>query len=200
MKKRVFELTLAECVKYQVLKRDFNSDKSNYYLPIGLSYDTEIDLANDEKHFEDLENERYARPSWQDTYFEIAKIIAKRSKDPHTKVGAVIVKDNHILGVGYNGEPRNFSYEFDWHSKEKYQYVIHAEMNAITNATTIGANVVGADIYLTLSPCTECMKLLIQNRIKTVYFLEKYTDFDKSQMMADNADIKLVHVLKGENK
>ena len=77
---------------------------------------------------------KLSRPTWNELFMDIAKLTAKRSKDPHTKVGAVLVKDNHILGIGYNGEPRDFSYDFDWHSSEKYDYVIHAEMNAIANA------------------------------------------------------------------
>lgn len=132
------------------------------------------------------------RPSWQDTYFEIAKAVAKRSKDPHTKVGAVLVKDGRVIGIGYNGEPRDFSYDFDWSSEEKYDFVIHAELNAIANACAIGANVAGADIYLTLSPCHDCMKLLIQHKISTVYYLEEYKDFDKTKLMSEHSKVKLV--------
>lgn len=134
------------------------------------------------------------RPTWDETYIEIAKIVAKRSKDPHTKVGAVLVKDNHILGIGYNGEPRNFKYNFDWHSSEKYDYVIHAEMNAIANACSIGANVVDADIYLTLSPCHNCMKLLIQHQIRNVYYLTEYSDFDITKKMSDNSNVRLIKI------
>lgn len=113
------------------------------------------------------------RPSWEETYFEIAKVISKRSKDPHTKVEAVLVKDGRILGVGYNGEPREFTYSFNWFTEEKYNYVIHAELNAIANACSIGANVTGSDIYLTLSPCSNCIKILIQHQIRNVYFFKK---------------------------
>lgn len=152
----------------------------------------DLDAENDESHFQDLENERYNRPSWSDTFFEIAKVVAKRSKDPHTKVGAVLVKDDHVLGIGYNGEPRAFTYEFDWHSEEKYDFVIHAELNAIANACSIGANVAGADIYLTLSPCHDCMKLLIQHRIKRVFYLDEYKDFEKTKLMAEHSDVQLI--------
>lgn len=141
------------------------------------------------------------RPSWNDTFIEIAKVVSKRSKDPHTKVGAVLVNDNHILSIGYNGEPRCFNYKFDWNTSEKYDFVIHAEMNAIANACAIGANPIGSDVYLTLSPCHDCMKLLIQYQIKNVYFLEKYKDFEKSKLMADNSNINLIQIKsKGENK
>ena len=153
----------------------------------------EIDLANDEQHLADLEKETLlTRPTWDKTFMEIAKVVAKRSKDPHTKVGAVLVKDGHILGIGYNGEPRDFKYDFDWKTSEKYEYVIHAELNAIANACSIGANVQGSDIYLTLSPCHECMKLLIQYQIRNVYYLTEYRDFEKSKMMSKFSKVKLI--------
>lgn len=132
------------------------------------------------------------RPTWNDMFMQISEVVAKRSKDPHTKVGAVIVKDNHILGIGYNAEPRGFSYDFDWHSKEKYDYVIHAELNAIANSTYFGNSIAGSTIYLTPSPCSECMKLLIQYGIGTVYYKDKYKDFEKSERMAKYSNIKLI--------
>lgn len=132
------------------------------------------------------------RPSWNEMYMQIAEIVAKRSKDPHTKVGAVIVKDNRILGIGYNAEPKNFSYEFDWNSAEKYDYVIHAELNAISNATYYGNSIEGSTIFLTLSPCHECMKLLIQYGIRTIYYKDKYKDFDLSEKMAKHSNIKMI--------
>lgn len=132
------------------------------------------------------------RPTWNDMFMQIAEVVAKRSKDPHTKVGAVIVKDNHILGIGYNAEPKGFSYDFDWHSKEKYDYVIHAELNAIANSTYFGNSIAGSTIYLTLSPCSECMKLLIQYGIGTIYYKDKYKDFEKSERMAKYSNIKLI--------
>lgn len=136
------------------------------------------------------------RITWEQMYFEIAKIVAKRSSDPKTKVGAVLVKNRCIIGVGYNGEPRKFNYNFNWNTDEKYKYVIHAELNAIANACSTGANVTGADIYLTLSPCSDCIKLLIQHQIKNIYFLEKYKDYNLTKHIAKNANINLYY--KGE--
>lgn len=140
----------------------------------------------------DIMQRQKSRPTWDDMYMEIAEVVAKRSKDPHTKVGAVIAKDNHILGIGYNAEPRGFSYDFDWNSSEKYDYVIHAELNAIANSTFFGNSIVGSTVYLTLSPCHECMKLLIQYGIETVYYKEKYKDFELSEKMAKHSKIKLI--------
>lgn len=137
----------------------------------------------------DEDNERL---TWSEMFIEIAKVVAKRSKDPKTKVGAVLVKNNHVIGIGYNGEPKHFTYEFDWHSTEKYDYVIHAEMNAVTNACLMGCNVADSDIYVTLSPCHECMKLLIQHQIRTIYYLDEYKDFELTKRLADNSEIKLI--------
>lgn len=133
------------------------------------------------------------RLTWNEMFMEMAKVVAKRSKDPQTKVGAILVKDNKIIGIGYNGEPKNFSYKFDWNTSEKYKYVIHAELNAIANASSF-TDIRHSKIYLTLSPCSECMKLLIQHEIDEVYYLEQYKDFETTKLMAENSNIKLIHV------
>lgn len=165
--------------------------ENSWFDYVSNKYDEEreIDLANDEYHLKQLEDERL---SWQQMFIEIAKIVAKRSMDPHTKVGAVLVKENHVIGIGYNGTPRKFKYDFNWYSNEKYDYVIHAELNAVANACYIGADVKDADIYLTLSPCHECIKILIQHQIKNVYFLEEYKDFELTKKIADNSPINLI--------
>lgn len=139
---------------------------------------------------EKLKN-KVVRPSWQDVYMQIAKLISKRSKDPHTKVGACLVKNGCVIGVGYNGQPRNFKGSFDWSTSEKYDYVIHAEMNAILNATSLNISCNGAEIYLTHSPCSKCMLMLAQANIKKVYYLEEYKDFDFSKKIAENTGIEL---------
>lgn len=125
-------------------------------------------------------------------FMEIAKIVAQRSKDPRTKVGAVITKDKHIISIGYNGEPRAYTRSFDWHTDEKYKYVIHAELNAIANANYNSNNIVGSNIYLTLSPCKECIKLLIQFGVAKVYYLDTYKDFEEVKEIASGTNIELI--------
>lgn len=156
----------------------------------------DLDLYNDECHLEDLENEEYNRPSWQETFIEVAKTVAKRSKDPHTKVGSVLVKNNCIVATGYNGDPRNFRYRFNWNTTEKYDYVVHSEMNCIANAVYNGAgnSIKDSDIYLTLSPCNKCILQLIQFGVKRVFYLEEYRDFELTKKIADNADIELIKI------
>lgn len=134
------------------------------------------------------------RPSWTETYFAIAEVIAKRSKDPHTKVGAVLVKEGCVISVAYNGEPKNSTLEFDWHSSEKYSHVVHAEMNAIANASRMGISTVNTDMYLTLSPCCNCMNMLIQHGVKRVFFKQKYSDYELSKKIAKNSEVVLTQV------
>ena len=137
-----------------------------------------------------------SRPSWHKTFITIADVISQRSKDPHTKVGCVLTNNKCIIGTGYNGDPRNFRYKFNWNTEEKYDYVIHAEMNAIANAVYNGAgnSIKDSEIYLTLSPCSKCILMLIQFGVKRIYYRDKYKDFELTQKIADNADIQLIQI------
>lgn len=136
------------------------------------------------------------RPTWQKTFFEVAKTVSKRSKDPHTKVGCVLVKNNCIIATGYNGDPRGFRYQFNWHTEEKYDYVVHAEMNCLANAVYNGAgnSIKGSDLYLTISPCSKCILQLIQFGVKRVFYLKEYKDFELTKKIADNSDIELLKI------
>ena len=117
--------------------------------------------------------------SWDQYFMGVAKLSALRSKDPSTQVGACIInQDRSIVGIGYNGLPQGCDdHLFPWgnegeYTETKYPYVVHAEANAILNATT---NLKGSSIYVTLFPCNECTKLIIQSGIKEiVYESNKY--------------------------
>lgn len=110
--------------------------------------------------------------NWDKRFLELAKHISSWSKDPSTKVGAVCVDSNHrILSLGYNGFPKRI---IDSESRlntrlEKYKHVVHAEMNAIFNATSNGVSLNGAKLYVSgLSICSECAKGIIQVGIQKV--------------------------------
>jgi len=135
---------------------------------------------------------------WDEYFMGIALLSAERSKDPSTCVGACIVsEDNKILSVGYNGMPIGCSDdEFPWEKvgnsfDTKYFYVCHAEMNAILNYT--GTHMKGAKLYVSLFPCNECAKALIQKGIKEIIYLsDKYADTDivkASKRMLDAAHV-----------
>ena len=117
--------------------------------------------------------------SWDEYFMGVAILSSKRSKDPSTQVGACIVNpDKKIVGIGYNGFPHGIDDDvFPW-GKEgsyvdtKYPYVVHAEPNAILNSTQ---NLRDCTIYVSLFPCHECSKAIIQSGIKEiVYADDKY--------------------------
>ncbi len=140
--------------------------------------------------------------SWDEYFMGIAKLAALRSKDPGTQVGACIVgEDNKILSIGYNGFPRGCSDdEFPWAREAereldtKYMYVTHAELNAILNFS--GGSLQGAKLYVTLFPCNECAKAIVQSGIRTlIYESDKYAHTDKfiaSRMILNAAGVELI--------
>ena len=116
--------------------------------------------------------------NWDEYFMGVAFLSARRSKDPHTQVGACIVsQDNKILSMGYNGFPNGCSDEdFPWNRESadpydnKYFYTTHSELNAILNYR--GGSLEGSKLYVTLFPCNECAKALIQSGIRTVIYAE----------------------------
>ena len=136
--------------------------------------------------------------TWDEYFMGIAMLSALRSKDPSTQVGACIVNDDkRILSMGYNGMPRCCSDdEYPWDRdgdplNSKYLYVCHAEFNAILNCER--GNVRGCTVYVTLFPCNECAKAIIQSGIKEIVYKEdKYADSDSvkaSKRMFDAAGV-----------
>ncbi len=144
--------------------------------------------------------------TWDEYFMGIAQMSALRSKDPNTQVGACIVSsDNKILSMGYNGFPNGCSDdEFPWSRdgddplKSKYFYAAHGELNAILNYR--GGSLEGAKIYVTLFPCNECAKAIIQSGIKTViYDSDKYSGTPAviaSKRMFDAAGVKHIRYQK----
>lgn len=137
--------------------------------------------------------------SWDEYFMGVAMLAGMRSKDPNSQVGACIVsEDNKILSMGYNGFPKGCSDdEFPWAREgefldTKYYYVVHSELNAILNYR--GGSLEGAKMYVTLFPCNECAKAIIQAGIKTiVYDQDKYKDTPTviaSKRMMDAAGVR----------
>ena len=120
---------------------------------------------------------------WDETFMLMSDLIAMRSKDPSTQVGACIVDNNNVvIGLGYNGFPRGcHDDDLPWCREgetldAKYAYVVHAEANAIMNAND---SVRDCRIYVNLFPCNECAKMIIQSGLKEViYVSDKYADVD----------------------
>jgi dCMP deaminase len=137
--------------------------------------------------------------TWDQYFIGMAHLSALRSKDPSTQVGAVIVSPaNKVVSIGYNGLPKGCSDdEYPWDRdgsalESKYVYVVHAELNAILNAPM---SVQGCRIYVSLFPCNECAKAIIQAGItEIVYEDDKYADTDivkASKRMLNSAGVAL---------
>ncbi|MFV0528302.1 MAG: deoxycytidylate deaminase [Lachnospiraceae bacterium] len=140
--------------------------------------------------------------TWDEYFMGVAMLSGMRSKDPSSQVGACIVsEDNKILSMGYNGFPRGCSDdEFPWNRDaigmdSKYLYVTHSELNAILNYA--GGSLEGAKIYVSLFPCNECAKAIIQAGIKTIiYDSDKYESTDSvmaSKRMLNAAGVRYYH-------
>ena len=137
--------------------------------------------------------------SWDEYFMALAHLAAKRSKDPSTQVGACIVNpSNRIVGIGYNGMPSGCDDDdFPWERQgeaTKYPYVVHAELNAILNSIQ---NLSGCKIYVSLFPCNECAKAIIQSGIREIiYESDKYADTQAviaSKKMLNAAGVTLRH-------
>ena len=134
-----------------------------------------------------IEKHRQDNLNWDEYFMGIALLSALRSKDPSTQVGACIVDPNNkVVSIGYNGMPRGVDDNLiPWGHGEgtesKYLYVCHAEFNAILN-TRDGSALSGCRIYVTLFPCNECAKAIIQTGIKEVIYLsDKYHETVQQQ-------------------
>ena len=145
--------------------------------------------------------------SWDEYFMGLAHLSAMRSKDPSTQVGAVIVDQEHkVVGIGYNGFPMGCSDdEFPWDREggmleTKYAFVVHAELNAILNSTR---DLHGCTLYVSLFPCNECAKAIIQSGIRRiVYEDDKYAkelNVIASKKMLRSAGVELVRLGKRVN-
>ena len=137
--------------------------------------------------------------SWDEYFMGIALLSAQRSKDSNTQVGACIVNQEHkIVSVGYNGMPTGCNDDdMPWEREgdflnTKYPFVCHAELNAILNRSA--GSLQGCSLYVTLFPCNECAKAIIQSGIKTIiYAQDKYQSTPSviaSKRMLDRAGVR----------
>jgi len=127
------------------------------------------------------------RPNWDEYFMEITTVVAKRSTCGRRKVGAILVKDKHILASGYNGAPKGMKHcgeigclreQLQVPSGERHELCrgLHAEQNAIIQAAVQGSSIDGATLYCTTAPCSLCAKMLINAGIKRVVYQGNYPD------------------------
>ena len=141
------------------------------------------------------------RPSWEEYFMDIARLVARRSTCLRRQVGAVLVKDKNILATGYNGTPKGITHcsetgclreQLKVPSGQRHELCrgLHAEQNAIIQAASHGANISEATVYCTNMPCIICTKMLINAGIQRVVFLDGYPD-DLSQAMLEEAGVEV---------
>ena len=141
--------------------------------------------------------------SWDEYFMEMAVLTAKRSTCMRRSVGAVIVKDRHIIATGYNGAPRGIAHcaerggclrqKLGVPSGERHELcmALHAEQNAIIQAATLGQSIEGATIYVTHQPCVICAKMIINAGIRRIVVKEGYPDKLSVEILAE-AGLKIV--------
>lgn len=113
---------------------------------------------------------------YHQAYLKMAKEWSSLSHCTRKKVGALIVKDGAIISDGFNGSPKGFPNDCEDCDGNTHWYVLHAEANAILKVAKSSQNLEGATLYVTLSPCKECSKLIVQSGIKHVVYEDEYRD------------------------
>jgi len=153
---------------------------------------------------------RNARPSWDRYFADIATLVSKRSTCLRRKVGAVIVKQRRILATGYNGTPGGITHcdvtgcireKLGIPSGQRHELCrgLHAEQNALLQASLYGISLDGSSLYCTTQPCIICVKMLINAGIKEVVVLDGYPD-KLAQEFLKEAKIKVRKVKKAETR
>ena len=137
------------------------------------------------------------RPSWEEYFMEIARLVARRSTCLRRQVGAVVVKEKNILATGYNGTPSGITHcevvgclrqKLNVPSGERHELCrgLHAEQNAIIQAAKHGINIADSTLYCTNSPCIICSKMLINAGVRRIVYLEGYSDALSLEMLAES--------------
>jgi len=141
------------------------------------------------------------RPSYDEYFMEMAYVVSKRSTCLRRKVGAILVKDKHILSTGYNGAPKGLDHCMDVgcirqqmsvKSGERHELCrgLHAEQNAIIQAAVFGVSITGSTLYCTNTPCVVCVKMLINAGVKEIIYSGEYPD-DLAKKMLGESSIKI---------
>lgn len=134
---------------------------------------------------------------YDQAYLRMALEWGKLSHCKRKQVGSLIVKDNMIISDGYNGTPSGYTNACEDENGDTHWYVLHAEANAILKVAKSTQSADGATLYITLSPCKECSKLIIQSGIKRVVYLNQYKDTSGIDFLAEYG-IAVHHVKNNE--
>jgi len=132
---------------------------------------------------------------YDSAYLKMALEWAKLSHCNRKQVGALIVKDRMIISDGYNGTPTGYDNCCENEEGNTHWYVLHAEANALTKIAKSNHNANGATLYITLSPCKECSKLILQAGINRVVYINGYKDSSGIDFLKDSG-IQLTQIEK----
>ncbi len=141
------------------------------------------------------------RPTYDEYFMKMTQVVATRSTCLRRNVGAILVKNKHILSTGYNGAPKGLKHcsevgclreKLNVQPGERHELCrgLHAEQNAIIQASVFGVSIDGATLYCTAAPCSVCAKMLINAGIKEIVYQESYPD-ELAQQMLTEAKIKM---------
>jgi len=141
------------------------------------------------------------RPTYDKYFMEMAHVVSKRSTCIRRKVGAILVKDKHILSTGYNGAPKGLKHceevgclreKMNVPSGERHELCrgLHAEQNAIIQAAVFGVSIKDSVLYCTNTPCVVCVKMLINAGVKEIIYSGDYPD-ELAKTMLDESNIKI---------
>lgn len=147
----------------------------------------------------------YQPPSWDVWFMKQAYLVAEKSKDPSTKIGSVIVKNNHIISSGFNGFPIGvYDSPSRYNDRElKYNLVVHSEANAVLSAARFGISTLGTVLYTQALPCHDCAKSIIQGGIQQIVIHTKWPYMSHSKwvesmkistMMFEESGIKIQYL------
>src|SRR5512136_803084 len=138
-----------------------------------------------------------ARPSYDEYFMEMAHVVAKRSTCLRRQVGAILVKDKHILSTGYNGAPKGLKHcaetgclreDQNIPSGERHELCrgLHAEQNVIIQAAVFGTSIKGSTLYCTNTPCVVCVKMLINAGVQEIIYAGDYPDELAKRMLKES--------------
>ncbi len=141
------------------------------------------------------------RPTLDEYFMAMAELVSRRSTCLRRQVGAIAVKNKHIISTGYNGAPKRLRHcsevgcireELDVKSGERHELCrgVHAEQNAIIQAAVFGTSIDGAQLYCTHTPCAQCAKILINAGIKEVVYAAPYIDALAKELL-DESDVRV---------
>lgn len=133
------------------------------------------------------------KKKWKRAFMKCAYTFAECSSAERLKVGCILVKDNKIISIGYNGTPDGWDNKCEDEKNTTYPYVLHAESNCLMKLARTSGNAKGSSMFVTHSPCYECSKLIYQAGIKKLYFSECYRNMDGIDFL-EKCEIKIIRL------